>query len=158
MFHLPSIKQSMGEALSGSSNPWQPSALVWFWRIGHKKVRVDAELVCFYYKWQRGRETRFSTLLLFVSEGISLSLQRLQPTDFPISQTSLIRLSKKDLIFRTDTLQLHLLGPRQNVQQVENSSTGRGWRAEQRLLSAAAVQDGGVGDIRRIRDSFERRW
>lgn len=139
MFHLPSIKQSKAGALSGSSNPWQPSAPVWFWRMSQKRSssRVDVELVFVFNMCMSIYTTGLSFLLLciHVLEGTSPSLQWFPPLKFLTRQllaTSLLwRYPRRISSFGQTCSKLHLLGLQQNLQQVEKSFMGR--RAEQRV-------------------------
>lgn len=88
MFHLPSIKQSKAEALSGSSNPWQPSAPVWFCRMSQKRSssQVDVELVFVFNLCMSLYMTGLSFLLsIYVLVGMLPSLQW-----FPLSSSLLV--------------------------------------------------------------------
>lgn len=157
MFHLPSIKQSKAEALSGSSNPWQPSAPVWFCRMSQKRSssQVDVELVFVFNLCMSLYMTGLSFLLsIYVLVGMLPSLQWFPPLEFLTSQllatSLLLTLSQKGLTRGWDPSgitcsKLHLLGLQQTYSR---------WRSH----SWAGEQNKELGTVRRVRESLERRW
>lgn len=151
MFHLPSIKQSKAEALSGSSNPWQPSAPVWFCRMSQKRSssQVDVELVFVFNLCMSLYMTGLSFLLsIYVLVGMLPSLQWFPPLEFLTSQllaaSLLWRYPRRISSSGQTCSKLHLLGLQQTYSR---------WRSH----SWAGEQNKELGTVRRVR-ALERRW